>query len=203
MPATESLCMVLDVLLGYCESVSRQSAVYLLVTDKTCIDLASFIRLNATKMHIIGTKNSTSEISTTGNLTRTSLLSHLSIYILRFISDAVQDRSLPKLSHLRFECLGSSVKDNLALLETTFSELTHFSLNTCKLSESDILAFFNGMYSEKFPKLNSLTLTLDADLNGEITMPVTHSGLENINAKLQRGTDDVLFMFLFLFLFMF
>ena len=44
LPATESLCMVLDALLGYCETVSRQSAVYLLVTGKQMIDLSSFIR---------------------------------------------------------------------------------------------------------------------------------------------------------------
>ena len=122
-------------------------------------------------------------------MTGTSLLSHLSIYnltidrcVLRSISDAVQNKSLPRLSHLRFECFGSSVKDNLALLETTFSELTHFSLNTCELSDSDILAFFNGIKSENFPKLNSLTLTLDVYVNGENIMAVTHSGLETMHA---------------------
>ena len=51
------------------------------------------------------------------------------------------------------------------------------------------------MKSENYPKLNSLTLTLDACLNGENIMAVTHSGLENIHAKLQIGTDDMLFLF--------
>ena len=137
--------------------------------NKPMMDLITFSRGNVRKQHfqqsvvavyqcfLLGTD----ELPSCPHLTHLSMESpqlHIEDSVFEALSKAVQEGTIPNLSHLSFADGGNKLRNKIPLLfQTQWLKLTHLDLTVCALNNSDIQIVFGATNPEGETLLHALS----------------------------------------------